>query len=76
MTKTKITTKYQTTIPEEIRKSLDAKPGGSVEWYMVRGFAIVRVPTKIKDPVSFLTSQTKLDLDAVELVKNARDDFG
>ncbi len=30
---------------------------------------------KIKDPVSFLTSQTKLNLDAVKLVKKSREDF-
>ncbi len=30
---------------------------------------------KLKHPVSFLTSQIKLDLDAVELVKEAREDF-
>jgi len=31
--------------------------------------------TKIKYPVSFLTSQIKLDLDVVDLVKETREDF-
>lgn len=31
--------------------------------------------TKIRNPVRFLTSQIKLDLDAVELVREAREDF-
>jgi len=75
MTETKVTSKYQTTIPEDIRKCLEIKPGGKVEWYMVKGFAIVDNSKKIKDPVSFLTSQIKLDLDAVELVKKSREDF-
>jgi hypothetical protein len=30
---------------------------------------------KIKDPVKFLTSQINLDLDAVKLVKESREDF-
>jgi AbrB family looped-hinge helix DNA binding protein len=75
MTKTKVTSKYQTTIPEDIRKELGIKAGGKVEWYMVRGFAIVDVPTKIKKPVDFLTSQTKLNIDAVKIVKESREDF-
>ena len=75
MTETKVTSKYQTTIPEDIRKYLEIKPGSKVEWYMVKGFAIVDTPEKIKDPVSFLTSQIKLDFDAVELVKKSREDF-
>ncbi|MBD3155718.1 MAG: AbrB/MazE/SpoVT family DNA-binding domain-containing protein [Candidatus Aenigmarchaeota archaeon] len=75
MSETKVTTKYQTTIPEDIRKYLKVKPGSKVEWYMVKGFAIVDVPNKIKNPVDFLTSQIKLDLDAVKLVKESREDF-
>ena len=31
--------------------------------------------TKIRNPVSFLTSQIKLDLDAVKLVRETREDF-
>lgn len=31
---------------------------------------------KMKQPVKFLTSQTKLDVDAVKLVKEARQEFG
>ena len=75
MTETKITSKNQTTIPENIRKSLEIGPGSKVEWYMIRGFAIVNIPTKMKNPVEFLTSQTKLNLDAVKLVKESREDF-
>jgi len=36
-------------IPEEIRESLNVKSGSSVEWYMVRGFAVVKV---LPDPVT------------------------
>lgn len=73
---TKITTKYQTTIPKEVRKYLDIKPGRKVEWHIVKGMVIVETLNKIKNPVRVLTSQIKLNLDAIKLVKEAREDFG
>lgn len=73
---TKITTKYQTTIPREVRKYLDIRPGKEVEWHIVKGMVIVDTPKRIKNPVKILTSQIKLNIDAVKLVKEAREDFG
>ena len=75
-TETKVTTKYQTTIPKEVRKLLKIKPGKEVSWHVVKGMAIVDVKRKIEKPVEFLTSQIKLDLDAVKLVREAREEFG
>ena len=72
---TKVTTKYQTTIPEEVREFLGVESGKEVEWNIVRGVVIVDVSRKVKNPVKFLTSQTKLNLDAVKLVKESREDF-
>ena len=72
---TKITTKYQTTIPQEVRKYLDIKPGKEIEWHIVKGMVIVDTPKRIKNPVKLLTSQIKLNIDAVKLVKEAREDF-
>lgn len=73
---TKITTKYQTTIPREVRKYLDIRPGKEVEWHIVKGMVVVDTPKRIKNPVKILTSQIKLNIDAVKLVKEAREDFG
>lgn len=73
--KTKVTKKYQTTIPAEIRKKAGIKAGQEVTWYVTKRMIILEVPTKIENPVEFLTSQTKLDLDAVKLVKTAREKF-
>ena len=73
---TKITTKYQTTIPKDVRKYLGVKPGKEVEWHIVKGMVVVDAPKKMKNPVEFLTSQTRLDIDAVKLVRKARDEFG
>ena len=74
--KTSITQKFQTTIPKNIRKSLGVKAGEDVEWHVVRGMVIVHKKEEIKDPVKFLTSQIKLNLDAVKLVRETRDEFG
>lgn len=73
---TKVTPKYQTTIPKEIREFLGIKPGGSVRWHLVKGVVVVDVHKKITNPVRFLTSQTKLDVDAVKLVRETREEFG
>ena len=73
---TKITTKYQTTIPRDVRKYLGIKPGKEVEWHVVKGMVVVESPKKIKNPVKVLTSQIRLNMNAVKLVKEAREDFG
>lgn len=75
MYETKVTSKYQTTIPQKVREFLGIEPGEEVEWYIVRGMVIMDMPRKIQHPVKFLTSQIKLDLDATKLVKEARKDF-
>ena len=72
---TKVTKKYQTTIPEEVRKYLGVKAGEEVEWDVVKAMVVVGRHKKFKDPVKFLTSQIKLNLDAVKLVKESREDF-
>ena len=73
--KTSVTQKFQTTIPKNIRKSLGVNAGEDVEWHVVRGMVIVHKKEEIKDPVKFLTSQIKLNLDAVKLVGETRDEF-
>lgn len=72
---TRVTSKGQTTIPREVRKFLGVKSGEEVEWHVVKSMVVVNRPRKIKDPVKFLTSQVRLDLDAVRLVKSVREEF-
>ena len=74
--KTSITQKYQTTIPKNIRKLLGVKAGEDVEWHVVRSMVVVHRKEKMEDPVKFLTSQVKLNLDAVKIVREAREEFG
>lgn len=72
MSRTRVTPKYQTTIPREIRGPLGIKAGDEVEWRLVREFAVVKSGPRIKNPVKFLISQARLDVDAVKLVRQAR----
>ncbi|MFA4819766.1 MAG: AbrB/MazE/SpoVT family DNA-binding domain-containing protein [Candidatus Aenigmatarchaeota archaeon] len=72
---TKVTSKYQTSIPKEVRKLLDIKPGKAVEWNIVRGMVIVNMPRKIQHPTKFLISQVKMNVDAVKLVRESGEDF-
>jgi len=76
MIRTKVTEKYQTTIPKHIREILNVKPGETVEWYVIQGMVVLRKPVKLEKPVEFLTSQTKLDIDAVKLVRETRENSG
>ena len=75
MEETKITSKFQTTIPSKIRKVLGVKPGGEVEWHVVKEMVIVDTAKKIENPVKFLTSQIKINIDAVKLVRETREEF-
>jgi len=75
MTETKITQKFQTTIPKNIRNFLQIKPGKEVEWHIARGMVIVDVNQKLKNPIEFFRKQIKINKNAVELVKEARDEM-
>lgn len=76
MTETKITSKNQTSIPQDIRDFLGVQHGDTVEWHTLKGMVVVKTKKKIKDPVKFLTSQgVNLNLDAVKLVKKIREEF-
>ena len=76
MIRTKVTEKYQTTIPKRIRDVLKVKAGENVEWYIIQGMVVLRKPVKLEKPVEFLTSQTMLSVDAVKLVRETREEFG
>ena len=76
MIRTKVTEKFQTTIPKRIRDVLKLKPGENVEWYIIQGMVVLRKPVKLEKPVEFLASQTRLSVDAVKLVRETREEFG
>jgi len=73
---TRLTRKHQTTVPKAVREALGVGAGGAIRWHVVRGVVVVDVHKKMKDPVKFLTTQVRLDADAVKLVKQTREGFG
>ncbi len=73
--KTKVTKKYQTTIPKRIRGKLGVKTGGEVFWHTIKEFVVVDTHKKVKKPVEFLTSQVKLNLNAVKMVNDVRSEI-
>ena len=75
MKQTKITSKFQTTIPRRVREILDIKAGEEIGWNIIRGMIIVEKDKKIKNPTKFLTSQIKFDIDAVNLVRKIREEM-
>ena len=60
---------------KNVRKHLKVRPGQSVRWQVVKEMVVVDVHKKMTNPVKFLTSQVKLDLDLVKLVKETREEF-
>ena len=72
---TRITSKFQTTVPRRVRELLNIKAGNEVQWNIVKEMVVVDVAGKIANPVEFLVSQIKMEKDAVRLVKEAREEF-
>ncbi len=75
MKQTKITSKFQTTIPKNVRELLDIKAGEEIGWNVVRSMIVIEKDKKMKNPTKFLTSQIKIDMDAVNLVKKVREEM-
>ncbi len=65
MYSTKLTSRNQTTIPEEIRKFLGIKPGEKVEWIIEGEKVILRAKKRYEDPlkvIRMLQIDTKKDI--------------
>jgi len=69
---TKITSKFQTTIPRKVRQLLGIKAGEEIDWHVIKGMIVVEKDRKVKNPTKFLTSQIKIDIDAVKLIREVR----
>ena len=69
---TKITSKFQTTIPRKVRQLLGIKAGKEIDWHVIKGMIVVEKDRKVKNPTKFLTSQIKIDIDAVKLIREVR----
>mgnify|MGYP001561966348 CR=1 FL=1 len=72
---TKVTSKFQTTIPKKVRKVLNIQTGKEVQWNIIKEMVVVDVAGKMAKPVEFLTSQIKINRDAVRLVRETREEI-
>jgi AbrB family looped-hinge helix DNA binding protein len=73
--RTRITRKNQTSIPRHIRRRLGIRAGDDVEWKVSSSRVVVEPVKKIKNIVKQLVSKTRLNYDAVKLVREVRDEF-
>ncbi len=72
---TRVTSKHQTPIAKNAGKHLELQPGQSDRWRIVKEMVVVDVHKKTPNPVKFLVSQASIDIDAVKLVKETREEF-
>ena len=69
MYSTKVTSKNQTTIPEQIRKFLGIKPGEEVEWIIEGDRVILRAKRRDENPLEVIE---KLQIDTEKDIKRLR----
>lgn len=53
MEETKVTSKFQTTIPRKIRQFLNVRYGEEVEWSIVKGMVVLDTSKKMKNQLNF-----------------------
>lgn len=75
MKRTRVTPRHQTTMPRDVHRRLGIKAVDEVEGQRVRDLVVVRSRPHLKNPVKFLTSQVRLDIDAVKIVSRAREEL-
>ena len=73
---TRVTSKFQATIPRSARTVLGLKPGETVTWHPQVGRVFVDVHKKIKNPAKFLTTQPRTGVDIMKLLREFRDEIG
>ena len=67
LARSKVTAKYQVTIPKEVREELEVKPGEIVTVEAISHNEIVlRRYSRVKDPLDTLIGKTSLGTVAVE----------
>ncbi|MBI4043556.1 MAG: AbrB/MazE/SpoVT family DNA-binding domain-containing protein [Candidatus Diapherotrites archaeon] len=76
MTDSTLTSKYQATVPKQVREFLGLKAGQTISWHVVKASVIVDAPKKIKNPTRALTGMgIHLNVDAVKLVREVRENL-
>jgi AbrB family looped-hinge helix DNA binding protein len=69
--KSRLASKYQVTVPEDVRKALNIKAGSQLSRYVVKTMVIVDTHKKIEHPVDYISGILHARFDAVKEVKEA-----
>ena len=70
---TKVTSKFQVTIPTSARKALGLQSGRKITWHAQQGRVFIDMRREIKSPAKFLTSQPSTGgVDVLELLREVR----
>ena len=73
---TKVTSKFQVTIPTSARKALGLQSGRKITWHVQHDRVFIDMHKEIKNPVKFLTSQPRTGVDVMALIKEIRAEIG
>jgi len=75
MEETKVTRKYQITIPKRLREHYGIRVGEKVLLREEKGRIVIEMPKKVSNPSEYLWSLSKkpINVDAVRLVEEAWD---
>lgn len=70
--RSRLTSKYQATVPEDVRKALNVKAGSQLFWHVVKAMVIVDTHKRVEHPVDYISGILHAKFDAVKEVKEAR----
>lgn len=75
--KSRLTSKYQATVPKSVRTALRMKPGQKLQWHVWRGMVFVEPEKTMESAARFLTTQTigNSKPDVLKLVRSVRGEF-
>ncbi len=76
MTYAKVSSKYQITIPKEVREALGIEAGDRIYIGREGNRIVLRSFPKVKNPTEALYGSVKSDKDAVEAVRRFRETGG
>jgi bifunctional DNA-binding transcriptional regulator/antitoxin component of YhaV-PrlF toxin-antitoxin module len=68
--RSRLTSKYQVMVPEDVRKVLNLKAGSRLSWHVVKAMVIVDTHKKIEHPVDYISGILHTRFDAVKESKN------
>lgn len=72
MTYVKVSSKYQITIPKDVREALSLEAGDRLYMGLEGGKVVLRALPKVENPTKALYGSVRSDKDAVEAIRDFR----